>query len=121
MDWNSITFFKAEEFHCSCCNHQEMNAVFVQRLDELRRRCSFPFVVTSGWRCPRHHIEAAKKVPGWHNKGRAVDIACTDSAQRYQLVKEAMAMGTWGGIGVYETHVHLDDRHPLTGQVFWYG
>ena len=34
----------------------------MEMVDELRDRCGFPFVITSGYRSPQHPIEAKKDV-----------------------------------------------------------
>lgn len=111
-------YFDISEFDCKETGENEMDPNFVKDLDTLRSRCEFPFVVTSGYRSPNHSIEKAKKKPGMHSTGRAVDIAVNNGAQRYKLVKEAMSMG-FTGIGIYKSHVHLDQRNK--NFVMWYG
>ena len=59
-----MKYFKYKEFKCNCCNKQEMNKQFLLFLDELRARCSFPFRVTSGWRCENKQKDLAKR--GYH-------------------------------------------------------
>ena len=49
----------------------------MEKVDELRDRCGFPFVITSGYRSPQHPIEAKKDVPGTHAQGIAADIKIT--------------------------------------------
>ena len=79
-----MKYFKYKEFKCNCCNKQEMNKQFLLFLDELRARCSFPFRVTSGWRCENKQKDLARR--GYHTiknsahlKGLAADIAVSDS------------------------------------------
>ena len=105
-DWK---YFTREEFACSETGENEIKDSFITKLDRLRELCGFAFVITSGYRSPRHSIEAAKDVPGQHTKGECADIAVSNGVQRYTLVNVAMGMG-FGGIGVDEEFVHVDER-----------
>jgi len=69
-----------------------MEPEFMELVDELRDRCGFPFVITSGFRSPTHPIEAKKDVPGTHSQGIAADIKITNSAQRYTIIREALQL-----------------------------
>ena len=86
-----------------------MEPEFMEMVDELRDRCGFPFVITSGFRSPTHPIEAKKDVPGTHSQGIAADIKITSSAQRYTIIREALQMG-FTGIGVAGDFIHVDTR-----------
>ena len=86
-----------------------MEPEFMEKVDELRDRCGFPFVITSGFRSVQHPIEAKKNVPGTHSQGIAADIKITNSAQRYTIIREALAMG-FTGIGVASDFIHVDTR-----------
>jgi len=101
----TLTHFKASEFN----NPDKMRLDFLNRLDELRERCNFPFIINSDYRAPSHPIEAAKSSPGEHSAGHAVDIKVSNAVQRRKLVKCALEMG-FNGIGVSKTFVHIDDR-----------
>lgn len=86
-----------------------MEPEFMEKVDELRGKCGFPFVITSGFRSPQHPIEAKKDVPGTHSQGIAADIKITNSAQRYVIIREALSMG-FTGIGVASDFIHVDTR-----------
>lgn len=104
-----MKYFQIDEFCCSHTGENRMEAEFLEKLDELRERCGFPFVVTSGYRSPQHPIEASKTVPGTHAQGIAADIKVNSGAQRYTVVKEALELG-FSGIGVDKGFVHVDTR-----------
>ena len=110
-----VKYFKIEEFNCQETGNNLMNPLFLERLDELRDRCGFPFVITSGYRDPTHSIEAAKPKPGTHAQGIAADIQVVDSVQRYILLTNAFQLGFYG-IGVDKTFIHVDirDTQPVT-------
>jgi len=87
-----------------------MDADFVDWLNLLREEANFPFVITSGYRCPEHPIEKRKSKPGAHSTGRAVDIAVS-GAQSIIVMKLALNAGC-ERIGVNQKggsrFIHLD-------------
>tara|TARA_R110000803_G_scaffold70908_2_gene133908 strand:- start:1397 stop:1741 length:345 start_codon:yes stop_codon:yes gene_type:complete len=102
-------YFLIDEFRCQQTGENNIDIAFVTLLDDLRGRCGFPFVITSGYRSPFHTIEASKNIPGYHTKGIAADIAMNNSSQRFILVDWAMSLG-FSGIGIGPSFVHLDTR-----------
>ena len=111
-----FVYFERDEFACSETGENLIEDQFIYRLDELRERCGFPFIITSGYRSPQHSIEAAKVAPGPHTTGRAADIAVNGGVQRYILLREAFDMG-FSGIGVHRDFIHVDER--LSQPVSW--
>tara|TARA_R110001592_G_scaffold99337_2_gene283036 strand:+ start:175 stop:516 length:342 start_codon:yes stop_codon:yes gene_type:complete len=111
-----MKFFDKSEFNCQYTGENEMHPEFLQKLDELREACGFPFVITSGYRSPDHPIEAAKDSPGTHAQGIAADIAVTSSVDRYTLINYAFQQG-FTGIGVDSGFIHLDIRNTIP--VIW--
>ena len=74
-----------------------MDREFLFFLDELRKRCGFPFRITSGYRSQAYHDDLTKR--GYHTiktsahlKGLAADIALSDSQKRAQFVFYAMEL-----------------------------
>lgn len=94
-----------------------MDPEFLENLDRLREICGFPFRITSGWRDATHPVEARKEKPGTHQQGIAADIAVTNGLDRLTLVREALKMDCWNGIGVGNGFIHLDTRK--TTPVMW--
>lgn len=109
-------YFRKEEFNCQCTGNNEMKDEFIHKLDELRKACGFPFVISSGYRDPSHPIEARKSKAGTHAQGIAADIAVSGGAERYKIVSEAMRLG-FTGVGVAKTFIHVDIRE--TTPVVW--
>lgn len=92
----------------------KMNTFFLEKLDELRDRCSFPFIVShgGGFRSSKYNnLVSNTGDNGPHTTGKAVDIAVSHK-QAYILVQEAMKMGCFTGIGIKQHNkrrfVHLD-------------
>lgn len=108
--------FKLSEFDCTHTGENRMEPEFLEKLDNLRDYCGFPFVITSGYRSPSHPLEAVKEIPGTHAQGIAADIKMTNSAHRYSLIKAALDHG-FTGIGIAGTFIHLDTRG--TAPVVW--
>lgn len=85
----------------------DLDPTLVDKLDELRDICGFPFKINSGYRT----VEENKKVGGIkdsaHIQKKAVDIACTDDTKRMKIIGEAYKMG-FVGIGSDKLYVHLD-------------
>ena len=104
-----VRYFKLDEFDCQDTGENNMNPEFLERLDELRHECKFPFTITSGYRDPSHSIEAKKENPGMHTKGIAADIYVSNGVDRYKLLITAFNMG-FTGIGVAKTFIHVDTR-----------
>ena len=111
-----MKYFTKEEFDCQHTGENRMEQEFLDKLDELRDRCGFSFVITSGYRSPSHPIEAKKDVPGTHAQGIAADIKITNAAQRYTIIREALSMG-FCGVGVASNFIHVDTRG--TEPVIW--
>lgn len=112
----SLEYFKRNEFDCRHTGKNHMNDEFLLKLDELRRRCGFPFSINSGYRDISHPEEAKKAKGGTHSQGIAADIKVHGGSQRYKIVSEAIKMG-FNGIGVAKTFVHVDGR--LGMPVLW--
>lgn len=105
--WPHIKNFSPEEFQCKCgnCNHAEhMQKDTMIRLQLLRERVNQPLIITSGYRCDKHPIEASKINPGVHNTGHAADIACHGELA-WLILRHAPEIG-FVRIGVQQRGVH---------------
>ena len=107
-----MRYFKLSDFNCQETGNNEMCEKFLTRLDDLRHKTGFPFVITSGYRDPAHSIEAAKSKPGKHAQGIAADIKYNSSFQAYMIVKNALEMG-FNGVGIAKTFIHVDTRKDV--------
>tara|TARA_R110000751_G_scaffold21418_4_gene61488 strand:- start:2 stop:349 length:348 start_codon:yes stop_codon:yes gene_type:complete len=107
-----MQYFDIKDFDCTETGNNSMQPFFLEKLDELRHRCGFPFIVTSGYRDPLHSIEARKTKPGSHAQGIAADIRIHGGSEGYVIIQEAMKMG-FTGIGVAKTFIHLDTRKTV--------
>ena len=123
MDWSRYPNFNEDEFKCKHCGKTEMRPAFMAKLQQLRNAYGKPMIITSGYRCPDHPIEAAKDKPGAHSTGQACDVAVAGN-DAYQLLKLALAF-EFTGIGVQQKgsgrFLHLDTlREPPRPNVWSY-
>lgn len=111
INWAKYQNFTKTEFDCKETGENEMQAEFMDKLQALRVRYGKPMRITSGYRSPKHSIEAKKTQPGSHAQGVACDIACS-GYEAYEIVKIAFELG-FSGIGISQKasgsrFVHLD-------------
>ena len=106
---NDLDYFTREEFACQYTGENNISDVLLLKLDLLRARCAFPFVITSGYRSEDHPIERKKEKAGTHAQGIAADIKVSGGNQRYKIVEQAIQHG-FTGIGIARTFIHVDSR-----------
>lgn len=116
-----MNYFSEKELACQHCGENKFDPEFLELLNHIRVDCGFPLPVTSGYRCPQHPIEAAKKNPGAHSSGRAVDIAVSGN-RAYKLLQVALSAGV-PRIGVNQKgdskFIHLDWDSKLPTPTIW--
>lgn len=112
--------FTHDEFecpHCSCLIYDES---FIVSLQKLRDQLGVPFHVSSGYRCYEYNQSLINSSPNsQHLKGRAADIVTVNWSSNliWTFINKATDLGL--SIGVYENHIHVDNR--LGDQQFWIG
>lgn len=116
-----MRFFSKKEFLCQHCGQDGIQPEIVKVLDKMREQCGFPFVISSGYRCEDHPIEAAKATPGTHQKGYAVDIAVR-GANALAVIRSAMEHGI-KRIGVNQKgsgrFIHVDCDPDRQSPAIW--
>lgn len=90
------------------------------RLDRARQIAGIPFVVNSSYRSPAYEVSKGRSGTSAHCLGRAFDIKCRSSRERYLIISGAIAAG-FSRIGIYPNFVHLDDSTDHDQCVIWYG
>lgn len=104
-----LRFFKPDEFVMDgAVVYDQMDPVFLLKLDECRALANVPFVITSSWRSENKNKAVGGARTSMHLLGRAVDIRCASSPDRWAIVKAAIAVGFT--VGVMESAIHLDNR-----------
>ena len=114
--------FYRDEFACPHCGVADIDLDLVKKLQELRSAIGRSLVITSGYRCQEHNdtIPHSSKHSS-HIKGLAVDIACSNSVDRYDLI--ALCMRAFRRIGIYSgwIHVDIDESQDKLQNVMWVG
>lgn len=104
-----MKYFNKSEFS----NFEMMDEKLLSMLDEMREIYGYPIKITSSYRSPEHPIEAAKKQPGEHSYGAAVDIVSDSGGKTFRLVKAAIEVGfTRIGISRKKGFIHLGIGYP---------
>tara|TARA_R110000751_G_scaffold214311_2_gene317798 strand:- start:316 stop:699 length:384 start_codon:yes stop_codon:yes gene_type:complete len=122
-NWDAYPNFGRDEFACSHCGDEDMDAEFVQALQELRIAFGKGMTITSGYRCPAHPIEAKKRSgPGTHASGKAADISVS-RADAVRLLRYAMMDGRFTGFGIKQKgkarFIHLDSTTTTNRPTIW--
>ena len=113
-------YFKEEEFNrCSpSCSLQDMKQTTLSKLDTARESAGVPFVLTSAYRSPEHDRSKGRSGTGAHTLGRAIDIRCNTSSNRFLIVKALLKAG-FKRIGIDKSFIHADDSEVHDQEVLW--
>jgi len=105
--------FKYSDFICPCCDVLKIVPGFyrhVSLLERMGQELDSPIIVTSGYRCKSHNAIVGGSPRSWHLIF-ATDIKFEDDDQnKLEAMYEIAVILGFGGIGRYETHLHLDLR-----------
>ena len=119
-----LQYFRIEEFDSpdEPGSGRRMCGDFLFMLDEARDIAQVPFRITSGVRSTSHNMAVKGSMNSSHLRGKAADIACTTSAERFRIVAALIAVG-FNRIGIGETFIHVDndDEIKTPGVVWLYG
>lgn len=113
--------FMYSDFLCPCCDRIKVVPALYEHvalLERLRNELGAEIAVTSGYRCEAHNREVGGAPRSWHLLF-ATDVAPVggDPETLRRMYRIALNLG-FGGIGLYEAHLHLDLR---PGTVRWRG
>ena len=119
----AFRYFKIEDFACKHCGRNGIKEEFIHRLDDLRHRCGFPLIVSSGYRCPEHNAAVSTTgLTGPHTTGLAADFAVDRSNARTVIAVASQMM--FSGLGVNQKgegrFIHVDDVDRPTATVWSY-
>lgn len=113
-------YFSAKEFRACVpsCSIEQMEPGFLELLDRVREAAGIPLVLNCAFRSVAHEKKMGRSGNSAHTRGRAVDIRCNTSANRYKIVAAALECGI-RRIGIGRTFVHLDNDDTLPQGVMW--
>ena len=95
-----------------------MDNGLLYKIDLLRERYGKPIRITSGYRTESHNAKVGGVSNSSHLQGLAVDIACTASRDRHDLLNEALKLG-FNRIGIANTFIHIDVDPAKPSECIW--
>jgi len=115
-----MKYFNYEEFDSPDIqgSGQLMDEKMLSMLDEVREMYGKPISINSGYRTIRHNAKVGGKSKSSHLKGLAVDIACSTSRDRYNLLEALKSVG-FNRIGIAKSFIHVDLDFDKTQNVIW--
>lgn len=112
-------YFTEQEFTRVGCRMDQMDPELLRKLDAARKVAGVPFVITCALRSREDDIRKGRSGNSAHVRGRAVDVACTGSKQRYIILAAALQVG-FKRIGIGKRFIHLDiDTEELVSPCVW--
>ncbi len=118
MSSMNYRFFSQSDFdRCRpACSIEDMDPVFMRKLDKAREYSGIPYVVTSAARSHAHELSRGRNGDSEHvhDKGRlaeGIDVAAVGSRQRFLIVRGLIKAG-FDRIGInYEKNfIHVGGR-----------
>ena len=115
-----MRYFKLEEFDSpdelgSGCN---MSQEILSMLDAARKIYGKPMRITSGFRTKNHNKKVGGVESSSHLKGLAADIACSESRNRFDMIRALLEVG-FKRLGVAGTFIHVDIDKNKSQNVIW--
>ena len=103
--------FKVREFAC----HDGTDTVFVSPqlvtiLEKIRTHFSKPVLINSGYRTETWNTKQSGSPKSQHKYGMAADIHIAGVKPKQIAAYARSIMPDWGGVGVYDSFVHVDVR-----------
>ena len=115
----NLIHFKTREFVMGGENvFDKMDGLFLEMLDDARDIAGIPFRITSSFRTPEYNAKIGGSKNSAHLRGKAVDIACDNSGERWQIVSALLKVG-FRRIGIGKTFIHVDLDDSLPQNVIW--
>ena len=113
-------FSPAEFLRCTpSCSIKQMDPSFLDLLDRVREKAGIPLVLNCAYRSVEWDQSKGRSGNSAHTRGKAVDIRCNTSSNRYKIISAALACGI-RRIGVGKNYIHLDNDSSLSQDVIWH-
>lgn len=113
-------YFAPSEFaRCvPACRIEDMDTDFLALLDKVREKAGIPMVLNCAYRSREWDLAKGRTGNSAHTRGKAVDVRCASSANRFKIVAAALECGV-RRIGIGKSFVHLDNDGSLAQGVMW--
>jgi uncharacterized protein YcbK (DUF882 family) len=113
--------FTPDEFSCNCgCGggFSDMDAEFLDMLDNARDHAGIPFRLSSAYRCARHNEAVGGVEDSAHVSGHAVDIIARSGREKW-LIEEGLRKAGFTRIGRSKSFIHADNDPSKPERVAW--
>tara|TARA_R110000744_G_scaffold304388_2_gene412924 strand:- start:1384 stop:1725 length:342 start_codon:yes stop_codon:yes gene_type:complete len=98
---------------------RKMDINLLMLVDKMRHRAGIPFKITSAYRDAEYNKSINGVENSSHIKGKALDIAASDSKSRYLILESAIHYGIQR-IGIANSFIHIDiDDTEKPATVVW--
>lgn len=114
MIFKYLTYFDRSEF----TEPEKMNPNLLLMLDAARHFAGIPFVINSSYRSKNHNSSVGGVSNSSHLQGLGVDIACSNSSDRFIIVNALVRAG-FTRIGIGQHHIHCDIDINKGRNVLW--
>lgn len=115
---DKFEFFTYDEVKRVSDDVSRVNPGSLARLDAARKLAGIPFHITSAHRSEATEYRHGRSGTSAHCSGRAFDILCRTSRDRYAIVSAAVKVG-FTRIGIAPSFIHLDDSPAHDQSVIW--
>jgi len=95
-----------------------MSQEILSMLDAARKIYGKPMRITSGFRTKNHNKKVGGVESSSHLKGLAADIACSESRNRFDMIRALLEVG-FKRLGVAGTFIHVDIDKNKSQNVIW--
>ena len=114
-----LKYFSPKEFTCDGVEcFSKMDEELLTMLDIARETAGIPFKINSSWRSEAKNKAVKGSKNSSHLRGYAVDIKCTNSADRFVMLDALINVG-FKRIGIAKTFIHVDNDPSLPDLVTW--
>ena len=107
--------FSKLEIMCPCsCGADKISSVLIEKLQKVRNIIGLSIIITSGVRCEFYNASLknssmnSSHIPDSYGLGQAVDISCTTSKYRYELVQVAQKFFNFLAMNIFKNR-NMDD------------
>jgi zinc D-Ala-D-Ala carboxypeptidase len=96
-----------DEFKCKCCGGLVLDEDFFQMACKAREISATPYIINSGYRCPKHNKEVGSETMN-HVLGKAMDIQAKYGHDRLKII-EGLFFAGFTRIGIAKDFIHADN------------
>ena len=89
-------YFSPSEFKkcVPSCSIEDMDGGFLALLDKVREKAGIPIVLNCAYRSREWDKSKGRSGNSAHTRGKAVDIRCNTSENRYKIIKAALSVAS---------------------------